>query len=883
MQASMLLGLFDWIGDFFKALFDLIPKVMYLLYASLACVIDVLQLFFRKLAGLDVYYVEGKAITGDLVTNFITGILGINKDNLTYSALSTVFYSMIVFGLVIVFVSTIVAIIKSHYTYDEKAAKGPMQYVYTAGKAVINMIAVPIIVVLGMYVSEALLTALDSITSTTSGNIVQMYGDKANNLVSINTVKGATDVKYELASSYTEGETYYTYAGNNIYNRANVTAETWPEPNTTYYIFVDNRANSEKTYIYYDIFGFGAQIEYGKSAADAVKGWTTETAKELGPVGAKSETFSGSLFKCAAYNANRARSGHSSTDTISADVRAHYSGVKEGELFSNATTYGKLADMVDMAFACNLHLKNRMYLDYSGKVLGQWVSPSYFTQFSTFGISCFSKFNIGSVWYYYDLWQFNFIVGFAGCIVCTTIFLNIIMGLMVRLFMCIVLFLVAPPLFGLAPLDGGNAGTQWRKKFMENVLMPYGAVVGMNLMLMILPYMNTIDFFNIPIADFFARTLLIIVGLITIKAVIATLSALIGGADANKTGADISQEVQKVTGKAVGMTLGAAKVGAKAFGANMAPVRALAGRIDDATGNRISGAAHAVGNFARDRAQDVRGFLTGTTAEVRAQRALRNTERQRQKDEFLNNLQGHTLDENRIRQEAKEAGFTGAEIRNLIDAANNAGVAAGGTFNEAAIAAARRHMATNMVGGRQTDAAFHAYTQANYVDATGTFVGYNTNQFNQRVYNDTHTAQQRSLEDAQALGRSTARYRMAQQVRGFGQGVFSFAGDTLKDNFEEFENVGKVATKDEKRKKKEEIQRQTRTMQAAEAAAESARTTAQNTTRSAAHHSRDELARRWRDYQIGHGGANPPNDLQDKWRRELGLPDLAHEDMDNIT
>jgi len=32
MSTSMLLGMFDWIADFFKALFDLIPKIMYLLY-----------------------------------------------------------------------------------------------------------------------------------------------------------------------------------------------------------------------------------------------------------------------------------------------------------------------------------------------------------------------------------------------------------------------------------------------------------------------------------------------------------------------------------------------------------------------------------------------------------------------------------------------------------------------------------------------------------------------------------------------------------------------------------------------------------------------------------------------------------------------------------
>ena len=104
MSTSMLLGLFDWIGDFFKALFNLIPKIIYLLYASLACIIDVLQLFFRKLAGLDVYYVNGEAVTGDLVGNFIRGIFGMyDRSNITYSALATVFYSMLVFGIIICF------------------------------------------------------------------------------------------------------------------------------------------------------------------------------------------------------------------------------------------------------------------------------------------------------------------------------------------------------------------------------------------------------------------------------------------------------------------------------------------------------------------------------------------------------------------------------------------------------------------------------------------------------------------------------------------------------------------------------------------------------------------------------------------------------------
>ena len=523
MSTSMLLGIFSWIGDFFKALFDMIPKTMYLLYASFACVLDVLQLFFRKLAGLDVYYIDGKPVGGDLVTNFITGILGINnRDTLHYSALSTVFWSMVVFGIIMCFACTIFAIIKSHYTYDEKAAKGPMQYVYTAGKAILNMVVAPIIVVLGLYVSEAVLNALDTITSTNSGTIEQTFGKDVCNeyFMSIDTAKKATGV-----------------------------------------------SNENKTYIYYDIFGFSAGITYGTSET-ADDGWVINNdnwPSQGALVGAKSQPFSGSLFKVAAYNANRARIGTMSIEK--SGLYRQFSGSPDDptrNYFKNAKDDQELADMIDMLFANHIHLKweKTTVLNYGFSPI---CSFKYFTNFLSCMVHSFSKFNVGVVWYYYDLWSFNFIVGFAGCIVCLSIFLNIILGLITRLFMCIVLFLVAPPLFGLAPLDGGKGGKGWRENFMKQALMAYGAVVGMNLVLMILPYMNDIDFFNIPVADYLAQTLMIIVGLITIKAVIATLSGLIGAADANETGGKIKDEVGDTIGKATKMTIGAAKLGKKAF------------------------------------------------------------------------------------------------------------------------------------------------------------------------------------------------------------------------------------------------------------------------------------------------------------------------------
>ncbi len=535
MFKSMTLGMFDWIGEFFKSMFDYIPKVMYLLYASLASLMDVLQLFFRKLAGLDVYYVDGKAVTGDIVTNFIGGIMNIQINTtdgvkIEYPILSTVFWSMIVFGLIICFVSTLVAIVKSHYTYDDKAAKGPMQYVFTAGKAVVNIVAVPVIIILALFLSQGILGALDKITSVDSGNVVSMFGTTT--VVEDGKEKEVSLVTQYLKSSQTVKEATNVSSGKDV------------------------------TYIYYDIFGYGGGVMYGKSN-NGVANFLTSDAKQLAHIGAPSETFSGTLFRAAAYNGNRARCGYMSVE----DERSNkdFTGGANNndlKLFKNAKTDEELATMIDTAFACNFHLKEFVYYNYA-YYSDPIVSMQYFTNFFGVGFDNFSKFNIACVWYYYDLWNFNFIVGFGGVSMCLSLFINIILGLMSRVFMSIVLFLVAPPLFGLAPLDGGEAQKNWRKQFISQSLMAYTSVVGMNLVLMILPLINQIKFFNITMADLIAETLFIVVGLVVIKTVIATLSQIIGAADAQKTGSDISKDVATTLGRAAFMTQGSLKVGSK--------------------------------------------------------------------------------------------------------------------------------------------------------------------------------------------------------------------------------------------------------------------------------------------------------------------------------
>lgn len=570
--------MFDWIGDFFLELFNLIPKLMYLMNTSLLSLVDFLQLLFRKLAGLDIYYVDGEKVNGDLLTNFIGGILGIDINGLgetaqktDYSILSTVFWSFVIFGLIILFISTIVAIIKSHYSYNEKSAKGPLPIVATAGKAVINMVAVPIIVILGLYLSQAILNALDQITSVGSDDLLTLYGSSE---------EGASQ-EYGVAQ-LVQGIT-------------------------------DSQGN--ETYIFYDMFGWTGKIWYGLGVID----FGIATREEMSGVAARTQPFSGSMFKVAAYNANRVRK-HQFTYS---DKFTGNGGGGLNLFIQHDNSDAKLATMVDEAFANFLHLDKSYDMVYG---IGNFTSERFFTTWTTTHACAFSKFNVGLVWYYYNLWDYNFVVGFGAVIVCLSIFLNIIMGLMARLVMALVLFLVMPPLAGLAPLDDGNAFKGWTKNFMSQALMAYGAVVGMNLVLLILPYINGIDFFNIPMVDILVQTLFVIVGLVTIKAVIATLSQLIGAADANKTGADMHDEVKGTMIKAGLQTARSAMVAG-----------GVTKNLVQGAGKLAIGAGAAVGNLGIAAGNAVRGARANREAK-KAEKELSDAQRAVKKDKMIQEM-----------------------------------------------------------------------------------------------------------------------------------------------------------------------------------------------------------------------------------------------------
>ena len=496
--------------EYFTCFFDYIPKIMYFLYAAVASCLDAMQLLMRRLAGLDVYYVNmdggdivggtGEAVSGDPVMEFIYGILGIGENAGSYQALNTTFWSLAIFAVIVLVVSTMIALIKSHYQEDG-AKTAPLQYIYTAIKAILTFCIVPFAVIIGLMTSNFLLSTLDSITagSGTEEAIVGIYGPQATNLLNAHTDE----------------------SGHRYYSR-------------------------------YDFFGFGEA--------------------------ANSTTFSGALFKAVGYEANRVRMGSMGEESGGA-----WTGffTFDGLFGPGSSGYAAATDkreyvayQIDYAFQNNLDLAGLYYAPQIYNATGDdvFLTISSIDVFALAGaVPTFSKYNVGLVWAYYNLWKFNFMVGIASIIVCFGIFISIIIGLMSRLIKSIILFLIYAPTLGLAPMDDFGAFKKWRTEFIQQILMAFGSVIGMNIFFLVLPYINNIAFFNIYLIDAIVSVVVMVTGLMIIKSLISFFSGLVGGADALKEGDEIKGDLGKTLA-----TSAKVAVGVGSFAARVNPLANMA-------------------------------------------------------------------------------------------------------------------------------------------------------------------------------------------------------------------------------------------------------------------------------------------------------------------
>lgn len=561
-----------WFQGFFGAVLAIIPKTFYFLCTLVFQVLDLLQLLVRKLAGLDVVYYSSEIFSGtgggssepqsgDIVLEFIQTIF--TNSN---SILSNIFWALIVLALIMLIITTFVAVLRSEYSATDSKSASKGRIIGRAFKAIASFAIVPIVCFFGIFMANVILQALDTITTGSSSS--------------------------QLSYTYeTPGE-----GGGNTTSIASLF-----DPKTT--------STGQDTYISYNFWGND-------------KGTNVPTT---------STPISGLIFKAAAYKANRIRyhdlfRSNLSNPNVSAGV------------FNNfGTDYEQAADLLDECFANAYELRTEASLT-SSPFEDDYMFPfggDNFIGNHVDTIKIFDKNNVQDVWYYYDLWQFDFILGIAAVVVCAKLLLYLVFGLMKRIFELVVLFLIAAPIASIMPLDDGEALKKWRQKFVSKVLSAYAPIVGLNLFFVILPIVTSIRYFNMALLDAIVNMFFTIVGLIMVKDLIQTLSELIGADNALKAGQDMAGEVGQTFAKVgqlaaapVGMAVKGAKMGMNAakWGINKVGQKRKNNALDQHNLEQMSDEQRKTFNSlgGKDRRRILRGMRDSMSAEERSEAIKEN-------------------------------------------------------------------------------------------------------------------------------------------------------------------------------------------------------------------------------------------------------------------
>ena len=159
-SAHMLNGLFDPIINWFSAAFYYLSVgVYYLIVCGVGKLVDIIQLLFRKFAGLDGMSLAGGE-EGDIVMQFINS-----------SIVQQVFLSMVILAIVLIFITSFVAVIKTEFDKEGKNSK--RKVIKNAFRGIANFLIVPIVCIFGLIVGNALLRTIDA-ALTATGDTMSM-------------------------------------------------------------------------------------------------------------------------------------------------------------------------------------------------------------------------------------------------------------------------------------------------------------------------------------------------------------------------------------------------------------------------------------------------------------------------------------------------------------------------------------------------------------------------------------------------------------------------------------------------------------------------------------------------------------------------------------
>lgn len=449
---ALLLGV---VADTLKSIFTIIPKLLYFIVSCILSLIDLCQMAFRKMAGLDSVTISGESYTGDSVYKIITDALFTSR----YPAIKTIFWSLIILGVFMLFITSLIALVRIEYNPDKEKGNSKAGIVKNFFKAIFSFAIVPIACIFGMFLFNSLVGVVNTITT-------------------------------QPVLNSTEVTTYYS--------QWNAVADS----NKDSGVYDEGTLDKvENAYMAYEVFGLHIPTNV--------------------------QPFSGMVFRACAYGSNRVRNN-----------KDYFLVLKNNKVLGFLDKFneqGDAADIIDTGFAINAKLKETSNL--SKDIVDTFYGDcSKFINFGTWryhNIESLSKYNVNAVYFFYDLWSFNYIVAFVAVVSIGKLYFGFVLYLMQRLFEIIGLFLVSPISISLMPLDNGDSLKTWRTLFITKFTLLVIMVGTLNLISPLLAICDNIQFFNIPFIDYILTTFFLIAAFNAVDSLNKMFAKIFTGDDKN--------------------------------------------------------------------------------------------------------------------------------------------------------------------------------------------------------------------------------------------------------------------------------------------------------------------------------------------------------------
>ena len=189
---------------------------------------------------------------------------------------------------------------------------------------------------------------------------------------------------------------------------------------------------------------------------------------------------------------------------------------------------------------------------------------------------------------YYNYSRINYLLLILGSCIAIKCLYYTCFGLVVRLWKCLMLFIISPVIVGMTPINEGGLG-KWRGQFIGQVLSGYGTVLALNLFFILINVMLSIDIVAVSpntiigsldgLSDGLFKMIIVISGCLMIEKFAKELGGWFGAEDAMGAGKDMSKQVGDIAMQGVAVAATVAGAAATGGASLVASAGSLAGKL----------------------------------------------------------------------------------------------------------------------------------------------------------------------------------------------------------------------------------------------------------------------------------------------------------------